>query len=182
MREVDAADARGRRHRERLGEREPGVLRAEEREQLRLLAVVGAGRIAERGPDPAEALREQLLRRELRAGLVPRAARGLVEVLGERLGEAVGERLDHDRVVVVVLGREARGELVGADPGGDGERADVIAVGRDVVGERAVRPRVAVVRLLAEEAEARVADDDVVSLRVRRPEAEHALALVTTRH
>ena len=59
-------------------------------------------------------------------GLVPRAARDLVQVLRERLGETVGERLDHDRVVVVVLGGEAGGELVGAEAGGDRERAQEV--------------------------------------------------------
>jgi hypothetical protein len=77
-----------------------------------------------------------------------------VQVLRECLGEAVGERLDHDRVIVVVLGGETRRELVGADPGGDRERPQVVSRGSDVVGEAAVRARVAVVTLLAQEAEA----------------------------
>src|SRR5580765_384452 len=113
MREVDAAHARGRRHSIALREREASLLGAEQREQLRLLAVVRAGGIPERGTDAAEALGNQLFRRELRALLVPGAARDLVQVLRERLGETVGERLDHDRVVVVVLRGEAGGELVG---------------------------------------------------------------------
>ncbi len=49
-----------------------------------------------------------------------------MQVLGERLGEPVGERLDHDRVVVVVLRLEAGGELVGAEAGGDRERPEVV--------------------------------------------------------
>src|SRR3954468_5264827 len=67
MREVDAAHARSRRHRVGLGQREPGLLCAEEPEQLRLLAVVRAGGIPERGADPAEPLGDQLLARKLRA-------------------------------------------------------------------------------------------------------------------
>ena len=51
---------------------------------------------------------------ELLVGRVPLAARALVQPLGERLGEAVGERLDDDRRVVVVLGLVPGGELVGA--------------------------------------------------------------------
>ena len=86
-------------------------------------------------------------------------------VLREGLGEAVGERLDHDRVVVVVLRLERGGELVGAEPGGDRERAEVVSLRSDVVGEAAVRARVAVVGLLAQEAEARaLVQDDVVAL------------------
>ena len=92
----------------------PSSSRAEQREQRPLLGVVGAGRVAERGPDPAVALGDQLLARELLAGRVPLAPRPLVELLGEGLGEPVGERLDHDRAVVVVLGLVARRELVGA--------------------------------------------------------------------
>ena len=75
--------------------------------------------------------------------------------------------------VVVVRRLVARRELVGAVDR-DGERADVVAGRRDVVGEAAVRPAVAVVGLLAQEAEARVVDDDVVALGVRRPEAVDA--------
>ena len=48
------------------------------------------------------------------AALVPVAAHARVQELGERLGQAVGERLDHDRAVVVVLGLVAARELVGA--------------------------------------------------------------------
>src|SRR3954463_344507 len=79
MREVDAADARARHHRERLGERDPDLLGAEQVEELALLGVVGAGRIAERRADAAELLGTQLLRRQLLAALVPLAARALVQ-------------------------------------------------------------------------------------------------------
>ena len=88
-----------------------------------------------------------------------------MQVLGERLGEAVRERLRHDRAVVVVLGLEAGGERVEAESGGDREGAHVVADGSDVVGETAIRARVAVGGLLAEEAEARaVAQDEVHTL------------------
>ena len=63
-----------------------------------------------------------------------------MQLLGERLGQAVGERLGHDRVVVVVVFLEARDELLDADARGDGEAADVIVtpVRRDEVGQREV--------------------------------------------
>ena len=99
-----------------------------------------------------------------------------MEVLGERLGEPVGERLDDDRAVVVVLGLEPACKLVGADAGGDRERAEVIARRGDIVGEATVRSRVAVVGLLAQEAEARrprVGQHEVVAVRPSRPEPVH---------
>ena len=67
-------------------------------------------------------------------------------------------------LVVVLLGLVAGGELVGAVDR-DRERADVVARRRDVVGQRAVRPRVAPGRLLAQHREA----DAVLRARRRRP-------------
>ena len=83
--------------------------------------------------------------------------------------------------VVVVLGREARGELVGAVDRRPRRRRVESSAGRHVVGEAAVRPAVAVVRLLAEEAEARPAEHDVVALGVRGPEAVDARAPAASR-
>ena len=62
-----------------------------------------------------------------------------MQVLGEGFREAVRESFDHDRAVVVVLGLEACGQLVGAVDG-DCERAYVIVLGPDVIGQAAVRP------------------------------------------
>ena len=104
---------------------------------------------------------------ELLAGRVPLAACPLVQPLRERLGEPVGERLRHDRAVVVVLGLEPRRELVGA--GSATANAPTGRRGRsagDEVGEGAVRPRVAVRRLLAQHREP---DARAVRARCRRP-------------
>ena len=143
---------------------------AEELEELRLLAVVGTGRIAERRPDPAVALVDEVVVGEVLAGRVPLAPGLLVEPLGERLREAVGEGLHDDRAVVVVLALVDARELV-RTVHRDGERAHVVARRRDEVREGAVRPPVGVVRLLAQEAEASLADDHVVAVGVRRPVA-----------
>src|SRR5918993_5369162 len=102
MAEVEPAHGRGWRHREALRQGEPCRLRVEQVEEPPLLGVVGARRVAERRADAAVALLDQLLARRLRVGLVPLAPRPQMEPLGERLGETVRERLDHDRAVVVV--------------------------------------------------------------------------------
>ncbi len=137
--------------------------------------MVGAGGIAERGADPTIVLGDQVLVREPLALVAPRVPRDFVEVFREGLREPVGERLDHDRAVVVLLGLEPRRELVGAVDR-DGERSEVVAFGSDVVGEAAVRPRVSVGCLLAEEAEPGPAvEKDIVAFAARRPEAEDAL-------
>ena len=172
MTQVDAAHARSGEHRARLGEREPRVLGAQQLEELDLLAVIGAGGIPERRPDAAEALGDELVLRSLIARLVPPAPRNLVQVLGERLREAVGEGLRHDRAIVVVLGLEPGRELVEAVPGGDRECTEMVAGRGDEVGEAAVRSRIAVRGLLAQERETRaVVEHNVVAVRVCAPPA-----------
>src|SRR5579885_2681151 len=170
--EVEAADRRGRGHRVALGQVDPEPPRPQEVEQLALLAVVGAGRVAERRADAPEPLRDQVLAGEALLRRVPLPPGARLQPLREGLREPVGERLDDDRPVVVVLGGEARGQLVGALDR-DRERPGVVARRRHVVGEAPVRPPVAVVCLLAQEAEARAVEHDVVALGVRRPEPVH---------
>ena len=64
--QIDAADRSRRRHRERLGQREPGVVCAEQLEELPFLGVVRTRGIAEGGTDAPKALRQQFLFREVR--------------------------------------------------------------------------------------------------------------------
>ena len=72
------------------------------------LGVVGAGRIAGRGPNAAILFGDQVFLGEvLGRAISPVAAGALVQELGERLGQPIGERLDHDGVVIVVLCLEA---------------------------------------------------------------------------
>jgi hypothetical protein len=49
-----------------------------------------------------------------------------VQSLGHGLGQAVGQGLAHDGVVVVVGGLETGGQFGRADAGGDGEAAEVV--------------------------------------------------------
>src|SRR5437773_9676385 len=114
MVEVQAADARAGDRGEVLRQLHPGAVGAEQLEELRLLAVVGARGVAEGRPDTAVALGDQLLARKALVLVPPVASRLLVEELRERLGEPVGNRLDHDRAIVVVLGLVPSGHLVGA--------------------------------------------------------------------
>ena len=75
--------------------------------------MVRAGGIAERGADAAIALGDEIL---VRVGLAlavgPVAPCPCVEALGEGFGQAIRERLHHDRLVVVVVLLEAGGEIV----------------------------------------------------------------------
>ena len=108
MGEVQAADAGRRVHREAFGELDAGrSLGIEQLEERALLGVIGLGRIAGRRADAAVFFVDQLFVRELLARAIAPVAAGLrVQLLGERLGQPVGERLGHDRVVIVVLAVE----------------------------------------------------------------------------
>src|SRR5262249_25758545 len=105
-REVQAADAGGRRHRRRFGQVDADRAGAEELEQLELLAVIGTRGIPERRPDAAMLLGVNLLGAErfVDPGVAPRH---LMEVRGKRLRQAIGDGLDEDRAVIVMLALEA---------------------------------------------------------------------------
>ena len=49
-----------------------------------------------------------------------------MHALREGFGQPVGERFEHDAAVVIVGCLEPRHVLLDADPGGDGERPDVV--------------------------------------------------------
>ena len=118
----------------------------------------GQAGISGRGADAAIGFLNELLGREVfGAAVTPGVANLLVQVLGEGFGEAVGECFGHDRVVVIVVGLEARGQVGKADSSGDGECADGVAeaglLGRNEVYERAARLVAFAIGLLAEEVE-----------------------------
>ena len=76
----------------------------------------------------------------------------LVQPLGERLGKAVGQRLQEDVGVIVVVGEEARGVRLDA-VNADREAADPVARGIDEIGKAHVGAVAALLHLLAEERE-----------------------------
>ena len=81
-------------------------------------------------------------------------AHALVQPFGEGFGQPVGQRLGHDRGIIVVGALEALGHGFLADPGGDGEGADIIGepagARRDEIGERDVGAAFAARQLLAQ--------------------------------
>ncbi len=136
---------------------------------MSFLAVIGAGGVAEGRPDAPKRSPRRSSGRQVLLGRVPLVASALVQPLGKRLREPVGERLGDDRAIVVVRGDNARRPRLGAVDG-DREGPERVAVGRDEVGKTAIGAAVAVGGLLTQEGEAGVTDDDVVALRARRPE------------
>jgi hypothetical protein len=149
VREVEAADAGRRRHRQALGQAHADLAGLQHLEHVALDAVVGAGRIARRRADAAVLLGDQVLVAELLVGRVAPelGAHALVQPLGEGLGQPVGQGLEHDRRVVVVVVGELLLLLLHAQARSHGEQADVVgrhALGRDEVGQAAVRSRHAV--------------------------------------
>ena len=65
-----------------------------------------------------------------------------MQPFGERLGEPVSQRFQHDRVVVVLRRREAREVLLDPETGRHGERADIVPdaarPGGDEIGEAVI--------------------------------------------
>ena len=66
------------------------------------------------------------LRQPLAVAVAPVLPRLRVQVLGERLGQPIGQRLDHDRVVVVVVALRSGAPARRRRARGDRERADVV--------------------------------------------------------
>ncbi len=133
--------------------------------------MIGGGRVAERGTDAAEPLPVEVLHPGRRVRLEPGAAGLQVHVLRAGLGQAIGERLHGDRAVVVAGILVAAGQVLRAVDA-DGKGAEMVAGRGDVVGQAAVRPRVAARCLLPQHGEAWPAvDGDIVAVRVRGPES-----------
>ncbi len=83
----------------------PARRAAQQVEQHRLQAVIGAGRIAGRRADAAIFLADQLARwTNARRRIVPQPVADMrVQPLGEALGQPVGQRLQQDVVIIVMI-------------------------------------------------------------------------------
>src|SRR3984957_14877980 len=155
--EIEAADRGAGPHGKAFGQPHADrALAVEQLEQSRFLGVVGLRRIAGRRADAAIFFGDQFVACErLVGGVGPKfLAHALVHPLGGSFGEAVGQRLGHDRGIIVVGVLEALGDGFLADAGGHREGADIIgkAAGawRDEIGERYIGAAFAARELLAQ--------------------------------
>ena len=155
VRKIEARNRGGGQHGEGFREAHAGVLLCvEQAEERAFRAVVGTRRIARRGPDAAVALGDELgLLEALVARVAPLAPHALVQPLGKRFREAIGQHLQHDRAVVVAAPLElgdARLDATGADR----ERAEPVAnaarLRRDEVRKTEVGTPLRLVVLLAQ--------------------------------
>src|SRR4051794_24008079 len=141
MREIEAADGGGWKHGAAVGQGQPRAARIEEIEQLEFLAVIRTRGIPVGRTDAAILLRDQVVvRQALLVAIAPILTSLRVEVFRERLGESIGQRLHHDRVVVVVIAFEAPREIVGTEAGRHREHSEIIRntalAWSDEVGQR----------------------------------------------
>ncbi|OPZ09737.1 MAG: hypothetical protein BWZ08_00202 [candidate division BRC1 bacterium ADurb.BinA292] len=159
MREVEPADGGARRHRKVFGQLDAGVaFGAEQVEQDPLLGVIGAGGVAGGGADAAVAFGDQgFLAQVFALAIAPPAAHEFVQPLGEGLGQSVGQCLDHDRLVIIVIGLELGDQFGDAMARRDGKPAEIVEPAafarRDEIGQAVVRFAVGALPLLAQEVE-----------------------------
>src|SRR5262249_52076880 len=154
--EIESTNRRTGPHGEALGQFHANALALQQPEQRALLGVIGLRRIAGRWADAAIRFGDQLLVAEhLIAGITPKfLAHALVQMLGKRLGEAVGQCLHHDGGVVVVGAFETLGNLVLTDSRGNGEAADIVGktalARRNEIAQRGIGTALALGQLLAQ--------------------------------
>src|SRR5690606_38466137 len=190
MRKIQPADGGRRVHCEALGQLNTGrPLGIQKLPDERLFRVIRTGWIPRRGPDAPIFFENQLVVGQVFVGGVSPelAPNAIVKHLGERLGQPVGQSLDHDLIVVVVLALELGDDLLDALAGRDGERAYIVGATRfarrDKIGQRTVRMAGRLLRLLPQRVEG--TEDlrptvvgvqlDIIPNAVRRPDAHHTV-------
>src|SRR5262249_2771259 len=156
-----------------------------------LFRVVRLRRIAGRGADAAIFLGDELVIAERLVGRVTPEflAYTLMQSLGERFGQAIGQCLHHDCRVVVIGPLETLGNFVLTDASGDSEAADIVRqpapTGRDKIAERGVGTAFAFRELLTQRMQNSdwfvalfiAVDKNIVALGVGRPEAKDGARL-----
>ena len=112
-----------------------------------------------------------------------------MHALGKSFRDAVGQRLDQDRAIIVIRLGEALGEFFFARASGDDEGADVIGLAalRGATKSASARLGLAVAlrQLLAQRVQGRERlaarfariEPDVVAGGIRRPEADHGFRI-----
>src|SRR5687768_6679823 len=111
--------------------------------------MVGLRRIAGRRADALVLFVDQTIAREVLArGVAPELlAHAFVHALGESFRDAVGQRFDHDRAIIVVGALEPLGDAYLLDAGGNDESPDPIGLaalgGSDEIGQTNIRLAVA---------------------------------------
>ena len=113
--------------------------------------MVRAGGVAQGRADALVALGDQvLITQVLVGGIAPVAlAHPQVEQLRQGLGQAVGQGLEHEGGVVVVLGLEGRHPGVDADAGGAGEAPQIVVEAGVEGGDEVAQAVVGLARRLA---------------------------------
>src|SRR5947209_3236910 len=123
--------------------------------------MIGLRGIAGRRPDTGIFFSDALLVRQLFVRRVSPelAPYALMHALGEGFSQAIGERLHHDRAVIVVVAGKASGNLLLLGSRRDDEAADIIRLAaverRDEVGERQIGAALAAFRQLLAQGEER---------------------------
>ena len=195
MAQVQPAHACARHHRQVLGQLDAHLVGPQDLPDLELLGVVRTTRVAECRANSAKLLGNQLLVARLLVGRVPGPSHLLVQHLGQRFSQPVGQRLDHDRPVVVVILLVLAHDLIHAQSRRHRERAHVVAqprlFRRHVVREAKVRLVLGLHLLLPEHAEPRQfpiaalvgVHHDVVAFAVGRPQPIHRVGVdLAARH
>ena len=182
MREIEARNRGGRRHRETAGQFDTGIFRRIQHiEQDRFQTMVGTGRIAGGRADALIFFPDQVLVVQILFGPVaPQVLADMfVHAFGKGFGQPVGQRFQQDAVIVILVHLEALDMFLDAVAGGDGKAADPVIFGVDEVGKTMVRFAAAFDDLLAQHRQGEFVilrrNENVVVFPPGAPETGHAL-------
>ena len=128
MGEVKTAHAGSRCHSHAFGQRHADVLALQQIKHLFFHAVVGAGGVAGCGADTLVFFFDQFfIAQSFCGGVTPQvAAHPRMHALGKGFGQAVGQGLEHDGAVVIMVVHEVFFFGVHTHTGGDCEQADMV--------------------------------------------------------